>query len=46
MLYSINYEITLSFKKLYFIINKNSRDIKDFLNCYFKFKDFVINFFI
>ena len=46
MLYFINHKITLLFKKLYFIINKNLRDVKNFLNYYFKFKNFAINFFI
>ena len=46
MLYFANHETTLSFKKFHFIVNKNSRDVKGFLNCYPRFKDFAINFFI
>ena len=46
MLYLTNHEITLSFKKPHFIVNKNSHNVKSFSNCFPKFKDFAISFFI
>ena len=46
MLYPADYETALSFKKLYFIVNRNLRDVKVSLDCYSRFKDFIINFLI